>query len=51
MVLNKFIQDYAKNNKKKQALIEQEVDLFFKSEKVTEESLKTLKAKIQEIAS
>jgi len=36
----------AKNNKKKQAVIEQEVNEFFKKEKVTEQSLKDLKARV-----
>jgi len=31
MVLNKFIQDLAKTNKKKQELITQKVDEFFKN--------------------
>ncbi|KRX10850.1 hypothetical protein PPERSA_12201 [Pseudocohnilembus persalinus] len=46
MVLNKFITDLAKNNKKKQAVIEQEVQNFFASEKVTEATLKDLKARV-----
>lgn len=46
MVLNKFINDLAKNNKKKQSVIEQEVNNFFKSEKITEQSLKELKNRV-----
>ena len=47
MVLNKFINDLAKNNKKKQDLIQAEVDAFFKIEKITEKSLKDLKNRVQ----
>jgi len=36
----------AKNSKKKQTVIEEEVDQFFKTQKVTEASLKELKAKV-----
>lgn len=42
MVLSKFIQDYAKKNKKNEATITDLVNSFFKSERVTEESLKKL---------
>lgn len=47
MIINKFIQDLAKGNKKKQQVIQQEVDKFFKTEKITEASLKELKTKVQ----
>lgn len=46
MVLNKFIQDLAKNSQRKQAIIEQEVEEFFRTSKVTEVSLKELKARV-----
>lgn len=46
MVLNKFVQDLAKNSKKKQAIIEEEVEAFFKTQKVTESSLKELKNRV-----
>eukprot|EP00825_Cyclidium_porcatum_P038651 TRINITY_DN4527_c0_g1_i4.p1 TRINITY_DN4527_c0_g1~~TRINITY_DN4527_c0_g1_i4.p1 ORF type:complete len:557 (+),score=167.16 TRINITY_DN4527_c0_g1_i4:224-1894(+) len=47
MIINKFINDLAKGNKKKQQIIQQEVDKFFKAEKITEQSLKDLKVKVQ----
>lgn len=46
MVLNKFINELAKNNKKKQDLITVEVNNFFKTEKITEKNLKDLKSRV-----
>ena len=49
MVLSKFIAEYGKNNKKFIPQIEQTVDEFFRSERVTEAGLKKLKAKILDL--
>ncbi|KAL4453090.1 hypothetical protein ABPG74_015321 [Tetrahymena malaccensis] len=46
-VLSILLKDYAKNSKSLQSAIEQEVDHFFKHEKVNESSLKDLKARVQ----
>lgn len=46
MVLSKFIQDYAKKNKKLEQVITDLVNNFFKAERVTEETLKKLKSQI-----
>lgn len=43
MVLNKFIQDLAKTSKRKERVIVDIVDEFFKTQKVTETTLKELK--------
>lgn len=48
-MLSIFIKDYAKNNKSVQAVIEQEVDNFFRTEKVSEANLKDLKARVLQI--
>jgi len=46
MVLSKFIQDFARNSKSSQKIIEEEVNAFFKNEKITEENLRALKSRI-----
>lgn len=46
MIIGKFSKDFAKGNKTAQNIIESIVNSFFQTEKVTEESLRNLKAQV-----
>lgn len=46
MIIGKFFKDFGKGNKNAQTIIEEIVNEFFLNEKVTEESLRELKAKV-----
>lgn len=45
-MLSIFLKDYSKGSRTISAAIEQEVDVFFKSEKINEASLKELKSRV-----
>lgn len=48
MIVGKFFKDFSKGNKAAQSTIEEIVNEFFLNEKVTEESLRELKARVAE---
>lgn len=46
MIIGKFLKDFGKGNKNAQNVIENIVNSFFENEKVTEDSLRNLKAQV-----